>query len=376
MFAFAGLALHAGPTDIVCGPWISDVSQTSFIVSWLTEGDVLSWVEAGEDDGCVFYASQKQKYYQTVAGKRMTGAKHSVTVSGLKPGTKYVYRLCGKRVAEGSNAYHMRYGSQHATREKYTVRTLDHNAQACRFAIVSDVHGRDEHFKSLITGLEPDSLDFFVVNGDLVSEIYDIDKTTRHAVDPIKPLVANLPYMYVRGNHEGRGNAHYLLTDIFPMREKDGWYYTFRQGPVAFIVLDAGEDKPDSDVEYGDLAEYDLYRQAQLEWLKEALKRPEIASAPVKICLMHIPAFRNKTTWYAQNWANENFVPVLNKAGVKLMLSGHIHKHLLVPAGDSGNDFPILCSSNNERFIVTSDGKTITVKAYAPDGKLTDSYTF
>ena len=225
MFGLAELALHAGPTDIVCGPWISDVSQTSFTVSWLTEGDVLSWVEAGEDDGCVFYASQKQKYYQTVAGKRMTGAKHSVTVSGLKPGTKYVYRLCGKRVAEVSEAYHMRYGSQHATREKYTVRTLDHNAQACRFAIVSDVHGRDEHFKSLITGLEPDSLDFFVVNGDLVSKIYDIDKTTRHAVDPIKPLVANLPYMYVRGNHEGRGNAHYLLTDIFPMREKDGWYY-------------------------------------------------------------------------------------------------------------------------------------------------------
>ena len=90
MFGLAELALHAGPTDIVCGPWISDVSQTSFTVSWLTEGDVLSGVEAGEDDGCVFYASQKQKYYQTVAGKRMTGAKHSVTVSGLKPGTKYV----------------------------------------------------------------------------------------------------------------------------------------------------------------------------------------------------------------------------------------------------------------------------------------------
>ena len=374
MLVLAGLALHAGPTDIVCGPWISDVSQTSFTVNWLTEGDVLSWVEAGEDDGCVFYASQKQKYYQTVAGKRMTGAKHSVTVSGLKPGTKYVYRLCGKRIVEGSDAYHMRYGSQHATREKFTVRTLDHNAQTCRFAIVSDVHGRDEHFKSLVAGLKPDSLDFFVVNGDLVSEIYDIDKTTRHAVDPVKPLVANLPYMYVRGNHEGRGDAHHQLTDIFPMREKDGWYYTFRQGPVAFIVLDAGEDKPDSDVEYGDLAEYDPYRQAQLEWLKDAVKRPEIASAPVKICLMHIPAFKDKATWYAQNWVNENFVPVLNEAGVKLMLSGHIHQHKMIEAGHSGNDFPILCSSNNERFVVSSDGRTITVEAYDTAGKLTKSY--
>ena len=52
------------------------------------------------------------------------------------------------------------------------------------------------------------------MNGDQVTQIYDIDKTVHHAVDPIQPLVANLPYMYVRGNHEGRGNAHYQLSDI------------------------------------------------------------------------------------------------------------------------------------------------------------------
>ena len=243
-------------------------------------------------------------------------------------------------------------------------------------AIVSDIHARDDHFKALTNGLNPKELDFFVVNGDLVSQIYDIDKTTLHAVNPVQSLVANLPYLYVRGNHEGRGNDHHKLSEIFPMRERDGWYYTFRQGPVAFIVLDAGEDKPDDDVEYGGLAEYDPYREVQLEWLKEAVKRPEIESAPIKICLMHIPAYKDKTTWYAQNWVNENFVPVLNEAGVNLMLSGHIHKHKMVEVGYSGNRFPILCSSNSERFIVSSDGKTITVEAYDTAGALTKSYTF
>ena len=366
VLGLAGLALHASPTDVVCGPWISDVTETSFTVNWVTEGATLSWVEAGIDDGKVFYASEKQRYYQSVAGKRMTGNKHSITVSGLQPGTRYQYRICGKRIADESNAYVMKYGSEKAVRTKNTVRTLDHNADSCRFAIVSDIHARDEHFKSLVSGLKPQDLDFFVVNGDLVSHIYDIDKTTHHAVDPIQPLVANLPYLYVRGNHEGRGHSHYKLSEIFPMRERDGWYYTFRQGPVAFIVLDAGEDKPDSDVEYGGLAEYDAYRRTELAWLKEAVKRPEIASAPIKICLMHIPAFQDKTTWYAQN----------NEAGVNAMFSGHIHKHLLVKAGHSGNNFPILCSSNKERFIVSSDGKVITVKAYDTEGKLTNTYTF
>ena len=372
--ALSALALNASPTDVICGPWISDVTPTSFTVNWVTEGETLSWVEAGVDDGCVFYASKKEKYYQTVAGKRVTGNKHSVKVAGLQPGTQYVYRICGKRVADGTNAYFMKYGSEKAAKAKNTVRTLDHNAPSCKFAIVSDIHARDDHFKALTNGLNPQELDFFVVNGDLVSQIYDIDETTRHAVNPIQPLVANLPYLYVRGNHEGRGNEHHKLSEVFPMRERDGWYYTFRQGPVAFIVLDAGEDKPDSDVEYGDLAEYDPYREAQLEWLKEAVKRSEIASAPIKICLMHIPAYKDKTTWYAQNWVNENFVPVLNEAGVNLMLSGHIHQHRMIEAGYSGNNFPILCSSNNERFVVSSDGKTITVEAYDAAGKLTKSY--
>ena len=375
-FALAAIAVNASPTDVVCGPWISDVTENSFTVNWVTEGETLSWVEAGIDDGCVFYASKKQKYYQTVAGKRVTGNKHSVKVTGLQPGTRYMYRICGKRIADGTNAYFMKYGSAKAVKTKNTVRTLDHNAATCKFAIVSDVHGRNDHFTSLISGLKAEELDFFAVNGDLVSQIYDIDATMHHAVDPVQSLVANLPYLYVRGNHEGRGNDHHKLSEIFPMREQDGWYYTFRQGPVAFIVLDAGEDKPDDDVEYGGLADYDPYRVSQLAWLKEAVKRPEIASASIKICMMHIPAFKDNTTWYAQNWVNENFVPVLNEAGVNLMLSGHIHRHRLIEAGYCGNNFPILCSSNIERFVVSCDGKTITVEAYDTTGKLTNTHTF
>ena len=370
------VVMNANPTDVVCGPWISDVSQTSFTVSWVTEGNTLSWVEAKEDDGSVFYSSNKQKYFQSVAGKRITGFKHSVKVSGLKPGTRYIYRICGKAVLDQSHAHTIVYGTELALMKDFYVKTFDNDAPTCRFAIVSDIHARDEHFASLTADLVADSLDFFAVNGDLVSRIYDINETLHNAVDPVRKLVSNLPYMYIRGNHESRGHENYLLTDIFPMREDNGWYYTFRQGPVAFIVLDAGEDKPDDDVEYCELAEFDAYRAAELEWLKEAVKRPEVVSAPIKICLMHIPPYKNKTSWYSQNWANENFVPVLNEAGVNLMLSGHIHHHKLVEAGYSGNKFPILCSSNNERFVVSSDGKTITVEAYDPTGTLTKSYTF
>ncbi len=47
----SALAIKAYPTDVLCGPWISDVTETSFTVNWVTEGATLSWVEAGIDDG-------------------------------------------------------------------------------------------------------------------------------------------------------------------------------------------------------------------------------------------------------------------------------------------------------------------------------------
>lgn len=45
-----------------------------------------------------------------------------------------------------------------------------------------------------------------------------------------------------------------------------------RQGPVCFIFLDTGEDKPDSDIEYSGITDYDRYRTEQAQWLAQAVQ--------------------------------------------------------------------------------------------------------
>ena len=50
---------------------------------------------------------------------------------------------------------------------------------------------------------------------------------------------------------------------------RDRFYYTFRHGPAFFVVLDCGEDKPDNDIEYSGLADFDRYRATAADWLKE-----------------------------------------------------------------------------------------------------------
>ena len=142
----------------------------------------------------------------------------------------------------------------------------------------------------------------------------------------------------------------------------------FRQGPVAFLVLDAGEDKPDSSPEYSGYADFDSYRQTQLEWLKSVVKDPLFTEAPLKVVLMHIPAISNKKSWYGQKWVGDNFVPVLNAAGVDLMLSGHHHEHMYMETGSCGNGFPIIANDDTDRLEFTADADGYKVVTYDQEG--------
>src|SRR5690625_6686979 len=61
--------------------------------------------------------------------------------------------------------------------------------------------------------------------------------------------------MLSRVNHDVRGKDSQFLEDY--LTGPDGLYhYGFRQGPLASIVLDSGEDKPDDNEEYGGLANF------------------------------------------------------------------------------------------------------------------------
>jgi hypothetical protein len=74
--------------------------------------------------------------------------------------------------------------------------------------------------------------------------------------------------------------------------------------------------------------------------------------------------------WYAQRRLYEDFLPVLNDAGITLMLSGHLHKYVVSEKGEGNNTFPIVVNSNNERMDVTIEGKKITLRFYDTAGKL------
>lgn len=372
MVAFSS-AIPFRQLDIKYGPWLSNVTETGFTVNWITEYEALTYVEIAPDDGSAFEAEVRPQYYQTLMGRRLTGKEHSVRITGLEPGKTYRYRIAVTEVLDDTDPYSTHYGHTKRHREVKGVRTLDNSRTKFNIAMFNDMHCKDQKFTDLTKGLDSENLDLILLNGDIASHMASADSLIKHVYQPIRHLCDKVPSVYARGNHEGRGREFHKFADFFPTPSGET-YYSFRMGQIAFLILDGGEDKPDESPEYSQTADYDTFRKTQLEWLKEEIKKPEIASAPVKIAVMHIPSVKFQNSWYSQIWLAENFNPVLNEAGVDLMVCGHHHKFYYIEPGHSGNDFPILINSHVERLDIIVDGEKIKLQTVNEEGSVVKTF--
>ena len=370
LLAVPAVALRA--SNLLYGPWVHNVDEHGFNVLWVTAQPSLDYVEIAPDDGSAFEAKARPRYYESVNGRRPAGRYHCVRIDSLEAGTRYRYRIVGKVLTDDSNPYRLVFGHLRlisANKRTCTVKTLDASAETCRFSVMNDIHFNDARFTKLAQPIDPEKTDFIVLNGDIVSYSQHIDSVAKHAFAPIALQAERIPIVYARGNHEGRGTDFYKVHNLFPTPTGEFWY-SFRQGPAAFIVLDGGEDKPDSSHEYAGTADYDSYRARETEWLKAAVKDPSFVSAPVKICIIHIPTVAYKSSWYSQLWITKNWAPILEKAGIDLMLSAHHHKWICSEAGQDGKGYPLLVNSNTERMDVVISKDGIDVSTFNEAGTL------
>lgn len=163
----------------------------------------------------------------------------------------------------------------------YTVTTLDPAQERVDFWVVNDIHSRDSIFRLLIRTAPEEKPDFVCLNGDLATQIETRqtlwDACLASASEILTP--AGIPLVAVRGNHENRGVCSGCWSDFFPTPTGET-YYTFRRGPAFFLVLDGCEDKPDSDIRYYGLGDWDAYRQREAAWLKKVVESEEFRTAP------------------------------------------------------------------------------------------------
>lgn len=358
--------------QITHGPYLQALDETGVSIVWTTNKTAISWVELAPEDGSHFYRTERPKYFATDQGFKVKDTLHHVRLEGLQPGTTYRYRAFSQEV-KSHQWVTVEYGRIAATQvyrqEPLRFTTADPNAKTTTFAMINDIHAKNDMMKKLLSQVDFVKNDLVIFNGDMDNQFMSEKQTFESFMDTAIELFASqYPMYYARGNHETRGPFADKFKHYFPSKTGK-LYYLLRRGPVCFVVLDSGEDKPDSDIEYSGIVNFDEYRTKQAEWLKEALKRPEYVHAPYKVVICHIPPFES---WHGANEVIQKFVPILNEGGAQIMLSGHLHRHINAAANDKTHKFPVLVNPNTGILKAKADDKQLLIEIFDLEGKKID----
>jgi acid phosphatase type 7 len=301
-------------------PVLQAVSETGVTIFWTASSAATGWVEYGETPALGQVARGGVEGLLPYDDRVLR-----VRLSNLQPGRTYHYRV-QTAAFDFTHPYSVGRGAPQPG-PIFSFQTLSAAAAEVNFVVWNDTHQNQETLRKLAEQLPRFPADFLFWNGDIFNFIGSDESLLAETLHPAGlAYAATRPVLFSRGNHDVRGNHARSLGRAV---EAPGghYYHQFRQGPVAFVVLDTGEDKPDDHPEYGGLADFARYRTEQVPWLEAAVARPEFATAPFRILFTHIPLRGHAECADGR----EKWEPLLRRAKVDLAISGHTHRYAHLP---------------------------------------------
>ncbi len=301
-------------------------------IAWAVRGPATGWVEWGPTRDLGQRADAPTNGLLPLSERFL-----SVRLSGLPANKPIFYRVCSAPI-EFKSAYNV-VRDETVASEIYEFRTPSIDAESATFAVINDTHENLAVIEPLTAQLKKSPADFTIWNGDIFNDIRSDEQIVANTLRPAgSDFAATRPLLFTSGNHDVRGvHARSLASALVDWPEQGalGRSFAVRQGPLALIGLDTGEDKPDRHPTFAGLARFEPYRRAQGEWLEQTLARPDIASAPYIVLFCHIPLWGLRGhnggdtlegyAYYSQ-FSQTAWHPALQKAGVQLVISGHMHE--------------------------------------------------
>ncbi|MDO8542773.1 MAG: metallophosphoesterase family protein [Opitutaceae bacterium] len=320
----AGSAVHAA-TTIVRGPYLQTATPTSMVVRWRTDNTEASVVS---------YGLERNELTSSAKAEGI-GTEHIVQLTGLKPNTKYYYAVGAAPVPPPNPAKKAAEDAPgRAAINSFTTPPPVGPAKPTRVWVLGDpgtknatqMAVRDVYYK--FTGSR--ATDLWLLLGD---NAYPdgTDADYQKAIFEMYPQTLRIsPVWSTLGNHDGKSansiTESGVYYDIFtlPKRAEAGGvmsgteaYYSFDYANIHFVCLDSH----DSDRSAGG---------AMMQWMKADLAATQ---RDWIIAFFHHPTFTKGThdsdkdsdSQGRMNDMRAIFLPVLEQAGVDLILTGHSH---------------------------------------------------
>lgn len=190
-------------------------------------------------------------------------------------------------------------------------------------------------------------VDFLILNGDVPAHC---DKGSDF--DVVFKLIegvtgGSIPVVFARGNHDTRGTTAEIFENYTPTYNGKT-YFTTKLGNLWMIILDCGEDKADSNEEYGNTNCFSAFRKRETKFVEKVASEKEFEKGDItyKAVICHAPFTRKNNPPFDIEEETYKYWAKLLREEIKpdVMICGHTHKLSVDEKGGEKDAFGQPCT--------------------------------
>lgn len=294
------------------GPYLQMLSDAAVTVRWQsTEAHI----------GIVRFGENKSDLQREVTGHEETES-HELRLTGLEPQKRYYYRVGDKETGLGHTYSFITAASADSD---IPVRFWVTGDQGYRGQIQSTVKNAAWQWLEKNRRRDRAAIDFWLTSGDNAYTSGTNEQFQENFFQPYADILTSHVVWPAYGNHDARRWAFFDIFTLPTKAESGGTashtenYYSFDYGQVHVVMLDSQSSNLAAD---GEMA----------KWLQADLKATR---QPWRIVVMHHPAYtkgshdsdRLDDSGGRLFAVRENIIPLLERLGVDMVITGHSHMY-------------------------------------------------
>lgn len=309
----------------------------------MTKSDLVFWVTVGD-----------KSYYDHSNGILRSSTRiHKVTIPMKALDAAKEYTVNYRKIIDRKPYFPE---LEEVESETYSFRPLDFSKPVNMYHI-ADAHG-DGIYTTAAGSYFGDELDLLILNGDIPNHSGDIANFNLIYELCDRLTHGNVPCVFSRGNHDTRGFYAENIAEYTPTRNGCS-YFSFRLGKLWGIVIDTGEDKPDTNAEYGGTICCHAFREEETAYIEgiveNADKEYNAEGVEYRFVISHTPfAYTDNPPFDIEQDTYKYWLKLL-KEEIKpqVMICGHMHKlsvsHIGGEYDSKGQSCPVVIASKPVR---------------------------